>query len=72
MACAYERINPLCVAQLELVQNNEDGNSKLNAFVIGNFTQEEIERIEWTEKGFRIPYEKQFVEYRFYGINNDT
>lgn len=72
MACAYERINPLCVAQLELVQNNENGGSSLNAFTIGNFTQDEIARIEWIEKGFRIPYEKQFVEYRFYGIDDDT
>lgn len=72
MACAYERINPLCVAQLELVQNNENGGSSLNAFTIGNFTQDEIARIEWTEKGFLIPYEKQWVEYRFYGIDADN
>lgn len=71
-ACVYERINPLCVAQLELVQNNENGGSSLNAFTIGNFTQDEIARIEWTEKGFLIPYEKQWVEYRFYGIDDDT
>lgn len=71
MACAYERINPLFVAELELVQNNENGDSTLNAFTIGNFTQEEIAGIEWTEKGFLIPYEKQWVEYRFYGIEAD-
>lgn len=71
MARAYERINPLCVARLELVQNNEDGGSSLTAFDIGNFTQDEIDRIEWTEKGFLIPYEQQWVEYRFYGIDTD-
>lgn len=71
MARAYERINPLCVAKLELVQDNEDGGSTLTAFDIGNFTQDEIDRIEWTEKGFLIPYEQQWVEYRFYGIDTD-
>lgn len=70
-ACTYERINALCVARLNLVRTPGDGLGSLVNIFPGNFTQEEISQIEWNEKGFRIPYEKQWIEYRFYGIEAD-
>lgn len=71
-ACAYERINPLCVARLSMTKINDDGSELTGTIFAGNFTQEEIEKIDWVERGFLIPYEKQWVEYRFYGIDLDS
>lgn len=70
-ACTYERLNALCVARLNFVRTPGDGFGSLVSIFPGNFTQEEIAQIEWTEKGFLIPYEKQWIEYRFYGIEAD-
>lgn len=71
-ACAYERINPLCVARLTMTKTSDDGSELTGTVFVGNFTQEEIEGINWVEKGFLIPYEKQWVEYRFYGIESNS